>query len=69
MIFLFNSWFLLKKEVEASVSIGVDLIDIMKTNTKGFFKATIEGVDKGLAWRILHSVEEQAYGTRGKAAN
>ena len=26
------------------------------------------GVDEGLAWWILHSVEEQAYGSRGKAA-
>ena len=32
--------------MEASVSIGVDLIGIVKTNTKGFFKATIEGLTK-----------------------
>ena len=34
--FLFESWFLLKKSAEAATSIGVDLIGMVKTNTKGF---------------------------------
>ena len=44
--FLLNSWFLLKKEEESAASIGVDLIGAVKTNTKVFFKATIEGLTK-----------------------
>ena len=32
--FLLNSWFLSKKEAEASTSIGVDLIGMAKINTK-----------------------------------
>ena len=39
--FLFNSWFLSKTAAEAAVSIGVNLIDIVKTNTQLFFKAKI----------------------------
>ena len=34
--FLFGSWFLSKKVAEAAASIGVDLIGMVKTNTKGF---------------------------------
>ena len=34
--FLFESWFSYKKVDEASTSIGVDLIGIVKTNTKRF---------------------------------
>ena len=34
--FLFDSWLLSKKEAEAAASIGVDLIGMVKTNTKGF---------------------------------
>ena len=44
--FLFDSWLSPKKEAEAAASIGVDLIGVVKTNTKGFFKATIEGLTK-----------------------
>ena len=44
--FLFDSGFLSKKSVEAAPSIGVDLIGMVKTNTKGFFYATIEGLTK-----------------------
>ena len=40
--FLFDSWFLPKKSVQESVSIGVDLVGIVKTNTKVFCKDTIE---------------------------
>ena len=46
--FLFVSWFLSKKASEASSSIGFDFIGMVKTNTKGFFKATIEELTKGL---------------------
>ena len=34
--FLFDSWFSSKKAAEAATSIGVDLIGMVKTNTKGF---------------------------------
>ena len=34
--FLFDSWFLSKKAVEAAASIGVDFIGMVKNNTKGF---------------------------------
>ena len=40
--FLLGSWLSSKKTVEAAAYIGVDLIEMVKTNTKGFFKATIE---------------------------
>ena len=38
--------FFSKKIAGAAVSIGVDLIGIVKTNTKGFYKSTIEGLTK-----------------------
>ena len=38
---LFNSFFSSNKSAEAAASIGVYLIDMAKTNTKGFWKATI----------------------------
>ena len=44
--FIFNSWLLSKNSVEAAASIGVDLIGMVKTNTKGFCKATVEGSTK-----------------------
>ena len=34
--FLFYSWFSSKKLAESATYIGVDLIDMVKTNTKGF---------------------------------
>ena len=66
--FLFDSWFFSKKSDKEAASTGVDLIGLVKTNTKQFCKARIEVLKKELACHILHSVEEQAYGTRGKAA-
>ena len=43
---LFDSWFSPKKAAEAAASSGVDFIGMVRTNTKGFFKATIEGLTK-----------------------
>ena len=34
------------KSVEEATSIGVDLIGMLRTNIKGFFKAKIEGLMK-----------------------
>ena len=39
--FMFDSWFSSKKVAEAAASIGVDFIGMVKTNSKGFYKATI----------------------------
>ena len=50
------------------MKLGAELIGMVKTNTKGFCKETIEKLTKKLAWRFLPRVEEQAYGTRGPAA-
>ena len=36
--FLFDSWFALKKAAEAAMELGVELIGMVKTNTKGFCK-------------------------------
>ena len=44
--FLSESWFSLKKAAYAAAFIGVDLIGTVKTKTKGFCKATIEGSTK-----------------------
>ena len=41
-----GSWFLLKEAVETATSIGVYFIGVAKTNTKIFFKAVIEGLEK-----------------------
>ena len=41
--YLFGSLFSLKKAAEVAASIGVDLIGVVKTNIKVFFKATVEG--------------------------
>ena len=43
---LFDSWSFLKKALGADPSISVDFIWVFKTNTKGFFKAAIEGLTK-----------------------
>ena len=40
--FLFHSWFASKKSAEAAMELGAELIGMMKTNTKGFCKETIE---------------------------
>ena len=39
--FLFNSWLSSKKSGYSAASIVVDLIGMVKTNSKGFFKDTI----------------------------
>ena len=39
--FLFDSWFASKKAAESSMELGVELIGMVKTNTKGFCKDTI----------------------------
>ena len=47
-----------KKAAEATISIGVDLIRILKTNTDGFYRATIEGLAKdwpGRSYIVLRS--------------
>ena len=56
--FLFGSWLLSKKSAGVAASIGVDFICMVKTNTKGFFKATIEGLTKdwpGGSYIVLRS--------------
>ena len=56
--FLFKSWFSSKKLAETSASIGVDLIGMVKISTKGFCKATIEGLVKdwpGISYIELRS--------------
>ena len=44
--FLFDSWFSSNKLEEAAASIGVGLIVMVKTNTRGFYKAAIKGLMK-----------------------
>ena len=39
--YLFDSWFLPKKSAEAAASIDVDLIGMVKNNTKDFLKSVI----------------------------
>ena len=41
--FLFDSWFASKKEAEAAMELGADLIGMVKTNTKGFCKPMVPG--------------------------
>ena len=43
---MFYSWFSSKKAVEAAVSSGFDFIGVVKTNPKGFCKATIDCLKK-----------------------
>ena len=40
--FLFDSWFDSKKAAEATMELGAELIGMVKTNTKGFCKETLE---------------------------
>ena len=40
--FLFDSWFPSKKAAEAAMELGAELICMVKKNTKGFYKETIE---------------------------
>ena len=44
--FLLDSWLFSKKSSEAAAYIGVDFIGTVKTNTRGFFKAAIDGLRK-----------------------
>ena len=44
--FLFDSWFASKKAAEAAMELGSELIGMVKTNTKGFCKETIEKLTK-----------------------
>ena len=44
--FLFDSWFVSKKAAEAEMEIGAELIGTVKTNTKLFYKETIENLTK-----------------------
>ena len=56
--FLFDSWFDFKKAAEAAMELGVDLIGMVKTNTKGFCKETIEKLTKdwpGGSYLLLRS--------------
>ena len=40
--FLFDSWFASKKAAESAMEVGAEFIGMMKKNTKGFCKETIE---------------------------
>ena len=56
--FLFDSWFASKKAAEAAMELGVELIGMVKTNTKGFCKDTIEKLTKdwpGGSYLVLRS--------------
>ena len=56
--FLFDRWLLSKKSAEAAASIDVDLVGMVKTNTKEFCKAVIEGFMKdwtGRSYIVLAS--------------
>ena len=44
--FLFDSWFASKKASEATMELCAELIGMVKTNTKGFCKETIENLTK-----------------------
>ena len=44
--FLFDSWFASKKAEESAMEVGAELIGAAKTNTKGFYKDTIEKLTK-----------------------
>ena len=55
---MFDSWSSLKKSLKAAASIGVYLIGMVKIDTKGFCKATIEGLMKdwpGGSYIVLRS--------------
>ena len=44
--FIFDSWFSSKKASEDAMEVGAELIGMVKTNTKGFCKETIEKLTK-----------------------
>ena len=56
--FLFDGWFTSKRAEKSAVEIGADLIGMVKTNTKGFCKETIEKLTKnwpGGSYLVLRS--------------
>ena len=56
--FLFYSWFASKKAEEAVMEVVAELIGMVKTNTKGFCKETIENLTKywpGGSYLVLRS--------------
>ena len=56
--FLFDSWFASKKAAEAAIETRAELIGMVKTNTKGFCKETIEKLTKywpGGSYLVLRS--------------
>ena len=56
--FLFDSWLAYKKAEEYAMEIGAELIGMVKTNTKGFCKETIEKLTKdwpGGSYLVLRS--------------
>ena len=56
--FLFDSWFASKKAAESAIEMGAELIGMVKTNTKGFSKETIEKLTKdwpGGSYLVLRS--------------
>ena len=81
--FLFDSWFDSKKAAESTMEVGAKLIGMVKTNTKGFLKETIEKLTKdwpGGSYLVLRSkpmvpggqplftAENKFYITRGQSA-
>ena len=55
---MFDSWFVSKKAAEAAIELGAELIGMVKTNTKGFYKETIEKLTKdwtGGSYLVLRS--------------
>ena len=42
MIFIFDSWFSSNNSEESAMEVGADLIGMVKKNTKGFCKETID---------------------------
>ena len=56
--FLFDGWFSANKVAEATMELGAELIGMVKTNTKGLCKETIEKLTKnwpGGSYLVLRS--------------
>ena len=56
--FLFDSWFASNNAAEAAMEVGAELIGMVKTNTKGLCKETIEKLTKywpGVSYLVLRS--------------
>ena len=45
-VFLIDSWFCSKRSAEAVMDVGANMVGIVKINTKGFCKDTIENLKK-----------------------